>query len=146
MPVLGFDLNKKYSEVSIFSLRVCRLSLFKEIHTGHQMIIFQLFQISTNWGSNFMSHMLNEKKSNWLLNWLVTPILKNRSKFLQSKVSARLYDCRLICGGGFFAGKEKARNPRHSRSRGMFLPSYRGICGIKSQEIGKSDYNVLVMR
>lgn len=47
---------------------------------------------------------------------------------------------------GFFAGKEKARNPRHSRSRGMFLPSYRGICGIKSQEIGKSDYNVLVMR
>lgn len=62
MPVLGFDLNKKYSEVSIFSLRVCRLSLFKEIHTGHQMIIFQLFQISTNWGSNFMSHMLNEKK------------------------------------------------------------------------------------
>lgn len=71
-----------------------------------------------------MSHMLNEKKSNWLLNWLVTPILKNRSKFLQSKVSARLYDCRLICGGGFFLlARKKLEIPGTVGAEVCFYPA-----------------------
>lgn len=60
MPALKFNLNKKYSELSTLRVRVGRHSVSLML-TQHQMIIFQLVQISTNWRSNFMSHMLNKK-------------------------------------------------------------------------------------
>lgn len=93
------------------------------------MIIVQLFWMyRVNSGSNFWSHGLNEK-SNWLLNWLVTPTLKNRSKFLQSQVSARLYDCRVRCGGVFFLpGEAAASSPRCHSTR------LKGNVQSKSQE------------
>lgn len=149
MPVLW---SKSYSVVSIFSLRVGGPSLFWWLRMRHQVIIVQLFLISTNWRSNFMSHMLNKKNQigsqiGWSLqHWKIGQSFCNPKCPLGSMI-ADWYVGEVFFFFFFLAWQE------------LEIPSTVGVfrkcsslrydeeeCGIKSQEIGERDLNILMMK